>query len=251
MSFTIQYRPLIFVTVQDGSSSKPLPVFSFVVGSRTRRLMQDHQLHFRSSSAGFAIYYCQNPEAPDPLLGRITSRVRLSFLISLATPDFFDRYEPTLTPESGPQLYLDNLTSGGSIQTAAGSTLSAGDLVQVEDAMQLVPRVFSKAADVSGASPPTKFVVRKKFNPGVVVLEARIMAAAGSSYGTGTIDLSGEPEGPYILETDPSSGSPRTIYADDHLVRQPTLGLVDLYWETAQTTAPAEGVEYVVGFQKR
>jgi hypothetical protein len=250
MSFILQHRPLFSVSVQDSASSDTLPAFSFAPGSRTRRLLDDHQLVFRPLDTGFAVYYRLNPQAANPLMGPIRSRVRLSFLVRLTESGFFERYEPSLTPDTGPQFYLDNLTSGGAIQPATTPELSAGSVVQKDDAMKLVPQIFTATADVSGAAPPSKFVVRDKFNPATVVLQVPI-TAGGSDAAQSKIDLSDEPAGPYLLETDAAGASRKTIYADDGVVGSQAIGLVDLYWETAQDTVPMGGVEYIARFRKR
>ena len=192
-----------------------------------------------------------NPQATDPLLGRISQRVRFSFCLFLSEPDIFQRYEPDLTSDTGPQLYLDNLTPAGAIQPASTQTLTGGAVAQAGDAMKVYPHIFSATADLSGGAPPTKFTVRDKFNPATVVLEVSINASAGVDQAVTKIDMSGHPSGPYTLETDAAGSVPKTIYLDDELAGAQILGLLDIYWETAQDGAPAGGVPYFIRLQKR
>jgi hypothetical protein len=248
MSFVLQYRRLFTVSVQDEAGAA-IPGFAFVPASRTLALLANHQLTFRSRAAGFEVFYRVNPLAADPLVGRIGHRIRLTFPFALTEPGFFERYEPDLTPASGPQLYLDNLTPAGAIQPPATTTLTTGPVAQVADAMKVYPRRFLATADLGGGGAPTKFTVRGKFAPGDVILEAPVVAAAGAGQAAVRIDLSGHPAGPYTLGTDAAGATPRTIYVDDDLAGAPLLGLVDVHWETAQDSAPAAA--YVIRFRKR
>jgi hypothetical protein len=95
--------------------------------------------------------------------------------------------------------------------------------------------------------------VRDKFAPAATrpLLEVPIVAASGAARGGARIDLSAHPPGPYTLETDAPGAAPRTVYVDDDLAGGTFLGLVDVHWATAQNTAPAGGVPYVIPFRKR
>jgi hypothetical protein len=249
MSFVLKYLRFFKVSVLESGSDLALKDFAFAPAPATRQQLDDHRLVYRAREGGFEVYYQMNPMAADQLLGRITSRVRYSFSLSLASPGFFNRYKPDLTGVTGPQLYLDNLTAAGSLQAVAKDTLSVGDFVAADDAMKLYPPVFVVSADLSGASPPTKFIVRNKFEPADVVLEVPISASDGLA--SVAIDLSDHPAGPYTLETDAADSQPRTIYADSELAGAPVLGLVDIYWKTPQNTVPAGGLAYAIRFQKR
>jgi hypothetical protein len=249
MSFMVQYRRLFSVSAQDEAGAA-LAAFSFAPAVRTLGLLSNHQLTFRPRPTGFEIFYRTNPQAVDPLVGRIGGRIRLTFPFTLTETDFFERFQPDLTPASGPQLYLDNLTPAGVIQAAATLTLSTGAVAQTADAMKVYPRRFLATAELGGAGPPTKFTVRGKFTPGDVILEVPMVAAAGAGQAAVRIDLSGRPAGPYTLGTDAAGATPRTIYVDDDLAGVPMLGLVDVHWETAQGSPPT-GAAYVIRFRKR
>lgn len=251
MSFILQFRRLFSVFVREESSGVLLTGFSFAPSEQSRRLLAKHQLLFRARPGGCEVYYRLNPRAADPLLGRISSRVRFTFCLEPGEPTFFARYEPDLDAETGPQLYLDNLTAAGAIQPPTEQSLSAGTVVQRADAVKVVPQLFFAPAPVGGAGAPTRFIVRDKFNPATVVLEAPISAGPGVTQTLTPIDLSGHPPGPYTLETDAAGAAARTIYADDTLAGVKTLGLMDLYWETAQDSVPPAGIAYLIRFRQR
>jgi hypothetical protein len=251
VSFVLQYRRLVGVSVQDEAGTA-LPGFTFAPASRTRRLLADHQLTFRPRPAGFEVFYRVNPRSADPLMGRIGRRIRLTFPFALGEADFFARYEPDLSAGTGPQLYLDNLTAAGAIQPAAVAALSAGDVAAPADAMKVHPRTFLATTE-AGPGAATRFRVRDRFAPATAapLLEVPIVTAAGAARTAARIDLSARPPGPYTLETDAPGTARRTIYVDDELAGAPMAGLIDLHWETAQDTAPAAGVPYVIRFRKR
>jgi hypothetical protein len=251
MSFILSYHRLFKVSLLEDGANRPLPGFAAASTPRTQTLLQNHRLIFKAREAGFELYYQMNPLAADPLLGRITGRERFSFGLFQSDPGFFNRYEPELTQNSGPQLYLDNLTASGQIQAPTRAALSAGNVVQRDDAMKLYPAVFLASVDLSSRSPPTKFTVRDKFDATRVVLETPINGGGGGNQAAVKIDLSDQPAGPYMLETDAPGSSPRTIYVDNDLARARVLGVIDIYWETAQDTAPADGLAYEIRFRKR
>jgi hypothetical protein len=251
MSFTREYRPLFSVLAREEGTNLALAGFSFAPTSRCRRALRDHFLIFRPGESGFEVYYQRNPEAVDPLLGPITSRVQFGFQFAQAQTSFFDAYEPDLTADTGPQLYLDNLTAEGEIQPGTTSSLSAGTVVAPEDATKIYPPVFDLTMDLGGDAPPTTYTVRRKFDPTSVVLEVPIVAVTGADRAVTRVDLSGQPAGPYTLATDAEDSGARTIYVDGELAGAPILGLVDVAWETRQDSAPTGGVAYIAEFRRR
>ena len=247
MSFILQHLRLFQVTLEEHPAGPSLQSLSFAPTNETQSLLNDHQLIFRSRSDGFDVYYRTNPLASDPLLGRITRPVRFSFDLLLTESDFYKRYNPDLIRETGPQLYLDNLTPTGNIQ--AKMTLTSGDFVKSDDAMQAYPPVFFASADVSGGGAPTQYTVRDKFNPGNTVLQVPI--TGGPHQALTRIDLSDELPGPYTLETDAAGASPKTIYVRDLNAGSRIHGVLDIHWKAAQDTAPPGGVAHFIRFQKR
>jgi hypothetical protein len=251
MSFVLHYQRLFKISVTEGAGGPGLAGFTLAPTPRCRVLLDNHQLVFRGREAGGEVYYRLNPLAADPLLGRISTRVRFTFCLLQTDAAFFARYKPDLTKSTGPQLYLDNLTATGGIQPADRETLARGEVVQSVDAVKLYPAVFVATADLSGGEPPTLFRVLNKFNPDDVVLEAPIISGGNNGRGFAKIDLSGKPAGPYTLTTDAAEATPRTIYLDQELAGAPLLGLVDIYWETPQNAVAAGGQAFRIGFAKR
>ncbi len=252
MSFILEFRRLFKVSVRENGAGPPLPGFSFEPTPATQVGLADHQLLFRARDAGFEVFYRSNPLVTPALLGAISGPVRFSFAMRQSDPDFLKRYEPDLTPATGPQFYLDNLTAAGVIQPNTTDTLAAGAVVQAEDATRVYPPVFQVAADTSGPQAPTKFVVREKFNPGPSpVAEALIGVADGAAQGLAKIDLSKQATGAYTLKTDAPGAVAHTIYVDEELAEAGVFGVVNIHWQSAQDTAPAGGVPYVIRFRKR
>lgn len=252
MSFTLEFRRLFKVSVRENGAGPLLPGFSFEPMPATQGRLANHQLLFQARDAGFEVFYRSNPLVAPALLGRISGHVRFTFAVRQSDPDFLKRYEPDLTPATGPQFYLDNLTAAGLIQPNTTDTLAAGPVVQAVDASRVVPPVFQVAADISGPQAPTKFVVREKYNPGPSpVAEAPIEASGGAAQGLAKIDLSRQPTGPYTLKTDAPGAVATTIYVDEEAAEAGVFGVVDIHWQSAQDTAPAGGVSYVIRFRKR
>ena len=54
-----------------------------------------------------------------------------------------------------------------------------------------------------------------------------------------------------VNAVDLTGAAAQTIYIDDQLARERMLGIIDIYWETAQDTAPADGQVYRIQFRKR
>lgn len=247
MSFVLEYHRLFSVSVLEDGSGTRLPAFRFAPTSATSRVLADHQLRFKPRAAGFEVFYRSNPLAADPLLGRIGARVQMTFAAELMEADFFARYLPDLTDDTGPQLYLDNLTGSGNIQAASNQRLMVGSVVQTDDAIKVRPSIFTARADAGGGL--TRFVVRDKFDATTII--ADVPAVANGATASAKIDLSTGKPGPYTIETDAAGSSPRTIYVDEHLASRRIAGVVDVHWETPQNTAPADGQPYVIRFQKR
>ncbi len=250
MGFVLDYQVFFRVSVVDEGSGKSLPGVSFSPTSRCARLLSDHQLVFRPREAGFAVYSAANPQAADPLLGRITSLITFSFTAQLKDSSFFTRYAPDPAAMPGPHFYLDNLQASGVIQPAGGQSLAAGAFVDVADAARIYPQVFFAKTDLSAGPVPSKYLVKKFFNPAVTVKEVTI-DSGGATLASTRIDLSAQSGGPYLLDTDSLGSSPQTIYLDNELSSQGVLGVVDISWESPQDGVPAGGLNYLLRFKKQ
>lgn len=251
MSFVLETRRFFSIFAQDATSGALLPGFALKPSARTRKLITGYQLLFRVRPGGCELYYTLNPLAVDPLLARIQRRERFTFLLEQHEAAFFTRYQPDLTAETGPQLYLDNLTVAGAIQPPDRLLLTSGTVVQPADAAKIVPPVFIATTQMSDGGTPTRFVVRDKYQPAVVLLDVPIQAAAGVAQSSTRIDLSSRPPGPYTLQSDADGAVNRTMYVDGDLAGARVLGVVDIYWETAQTNAAEGGQAYVIRFRRR
>ncbi len=247
MSFVTTYKPLFDVAVEDEADGARLRGFTVTPTEACRRALADHQLVERNRESGVQVFYRTNPQAADPLLGRISARTRFTFALTNSAADLFAVYEPDLGPETGPQLYFDNLDAGGAIDSA--TTLTANGVVATDDAAKIHATVFQVRTDMSGADPPTELRINDKFD-GSLVKQVSLVAGGGDEVIT-QVDLSAFAPGVYTLETDAPGATSKTIFIDDTLARLAPLGVVDLYWETAQDTAPADGDSYVIRFRKR
>ncbi len=202
----------------------------------------------RPRPAGIQLFYRINPAAVDPLLGPIGNRLRFSFSLKQLLPDVFTRYEPDLTSETGPQLYLDNLTPAGNLQSK--DTLTTGTVLQADDAAQILPPIFPARADLNVAAPPSQFRVLDRFDATTTV-DAFPIDPSATGLASTKVDLSAEEPGPYTLSTDVGSPPPRTIYIDRDLARVRRLGVIDIHWETRQDSVPAGGLTYFIRLRKR
>ena len=251
MGFVLDYQPFFKVTVVEEGSARPLAGLSFGPTARCARLLRDHQLVFRARETGFAVYFATNPRSADPLMGQITRLARFGFAMRLKDSAFFTRYAPDPASLPAAQFYFDNLLGSGAIQPASQQHLSVEALVDTADTARILPHVFFATADLSGGSIPTKHLVKKKFAPSVTVREVTINTGSGGSLASTRIDLSGQPDGPYLLVTDASGSIPQTVYLDDALAGQGSLGIIDIFWQTPQDTVPMGGQNYTMTFKKQ
>ena len=248
MSLVRQYRPLFTVAVEDDASHARLTAISFAATQACRARLADHQMVFRPRPAGFQVFFQTNPEAADPLMGRIGTRTRFTFAMTLSQRDLLARYLPDLDPHTGAQLYLDNLTPSGNIQTK--DTLSVGTTVQQGDAARICPPVFAVPVDL--ADPPSVLRIRPKFEPASPPREITVDAPSDSGRALTRVDLSDLPPGPYALTDDDDADSARTIYIDGELAGRSVFGVVDLHRQTAQDdNVPDGGLAYFIRFARR
>jgi hypothetical protein len=251
MGFVLDYQLFFKVSVVEEGSGSPLKGFFFSPTSRCVRLLSDHQLIFRARETGFSVYFATNPRAADPLMGKITRLSQFGFAVRLKDSTFFNRYAPDPAAMPDAQFYFDNLLDSGDIQLASRQHLSAGAFINVDDAARIHPHVFFAKADLSGGTVPTKHLVKEKFDPSVTVKEVTIDTSSGASLASTRIDLSDQPSGPYLLDTDAVTHTPQTIYLDNALAAEGNLGIIDIFWETPQDTVPAGGLNYTMTFNKQ
>jgi len=249
MSFAIDYQPFFSVNVEEQNSGKTLTDMSVRPTATCQQLLTDRHMVFKARESGGQVFYQRNPLANEPLLGRITERIQFSFILSLKRTDFFDLYQPDFTTETGLHLYFDNLTVSGNVQTK--DPLTIGSLVQASDAIHICPSVFVETVDVSGETPPTSIVIKRIFDPPIAVPDVPIPSSTGTPQALTKIDLTSFPSGVYTVTTNQPEAKTRRFYIDDEIAKQPVVGIIDIFWEDSQETAPAEGVPYVIRFEKR
>jgi hypothetical protein len=250
VSFTIQARRLFTIQfVDEANENETLTGFRIRPIISTRQLLENHQLIFREQEGGCQVFYLSNPLAVEPLLGKITQRVRFSFLLIQTEQGFFDRYDPKLTTANGRLFYLDNRLPNGDLQPNTEKNLSTDAFVKVTDAMDNYPQIFYLPVDMSGGSPVT-VSIKDKFNLGNEVFNQTIQPF-GSDLTSVKIDLSTENPGLYELDVDLPGIDSKNIYIDDELAGIQAQGLVDIYWETPQDNVPPDtGVNYQIAFKK-
>ena len=111
--------------------------------------------------------------------------------------------------------------------------------------------MFDARLDLSGGGPAaTKFIIKDRFDPAVKILEVPITAIAGAKLASTKIDLAENPEGPYLMQTDPAGSAAQNIYIGNELARTRIFMLVDIHWESPQDSVPPGGVSYEIRFKQ-
>jgi hypothetical protein len=248
VSRIIAWRRFIELRFEDDSGNA-VEAFDARPTPGTRVRMARHRLLARARPNGLALFYRTNPERTPSLLGEIGSRVRLGFTLHLREADFFDRHRPDLTAATGAAIQLDNIDAGGAI-LPDGAILSAGPRVDVADAVEIGRRVHPVRLDLTLSSPNT-LDVRDPISA-AVVLSAPVLAATGAPAATVALDLPAAEGVLYRLAEVPAGPVNRRVYLDDAIAAAGASGVVDLYWETAQTVVPIPaGVVYRAVFERR
>lgn len=251
MSRILAWRRFLEVRFED-DNTQPLEAFAVRATADTRERLTRYRLIARPIPSGLAIYYRVFPDLLPTLRGPITSRVRFSFTMHLRDTDFFTRFEPDLVPATGANLQLDNLDEAGAI-LADGASLSIGATVSVADAVQIGRRALPLTVNLN-PSPPTHVralhpLTGAAFVPPVQALVEPLTGAA--SFST-TLQIP-ETADPLVRVVEvPAGPLDRRAYADDSVTVSGAIGVIDLYWETAQDTVPVTtGQVYRAVFERR
>ena len=248
MSRVIAWRRFIEVRFEDDSGA-PVEAFATRLTADTRRRLSSHRLMAKPRRDGVALFYRINPEASPALLGEITSRLRLSFTQHLREPDFFARHRPDLTAQTGSGFGLDNLDAAGAV-LPDGALLSAGATVAAADAAEIARRALPLRLDLA-ASSPTAVEARDPVSAAVVA-SAPVIAPVGAAAATVELDLTGTDGVLFRVAEVPPGPLDRRVYADDAVAAAGAAGVLDLYWDTAQTAVPDPGgVVYRAVFERR
>lgn len=247
MSFVLDYHPFVTVQMEEHGTGNDLAPFRFEPTARCRQVLRDHRLVFRPRGGGFQLFYQTDPRLSDPLLGPIRNRTRMSFLLHLGASDFWKNYGPDLAGETGAQLYLDNLTPTGNVQSK--DTLTGSTYVQDGDAARIVPPTLAVSSDLSVAPPPTEIRVKDAWAG--TVLRTVPLSTAGGDRAITRLDLTDMVPGPYVLQTDRPGAEETLIYVDRATAEAEALAVVDLHWEEAQDTVSSGGLSYFIRFRRR
>jgi hypothetical protein len=248
MSRVIAYRRFIEVRLEN-DGGQPVAAFDIRPTAATRQRLSLHRLLARPQRDGLALYYQTNPQSVPSLLGEIMARRRFSFTLHLREPDFFKRHHPDLTEATGAGLQLDNLDGAGAV-LPNGARLSAGPTVAAADAVDIGRRSFALVVDLTGSS-PTAVEAREPVTS-ALVKSAAVTALPGAAAASLALDLSASAEVLFRVAEVPPGPLDRRAYADDAVAAAGAAGVIDLYWETAQTAAPdPAGVVYRAVFQRR
>jgi hypothetical protein len=248
VSRIIAWRRFIELRLEDDSGNA-VEAFEARPTPETRTRMARHRLLARARPNGLALFYRINPERTPALLGEIEARVRLSFTLHLRDADFFVRYRPDLTAATGAAIQLDNVDVDGAI-LPDGALLSTGPSVDAADAVEIGRRVHPVRLDLTLSS-PNALEARDPISA-AVVLSAPVLAAASAPAATVVLDLTTADGVLYRLAEVPAGPVDRRLYLDDAVAAAGASGVIDLYWETAQTAVPAPaGAVYRAVFERR
>jgi len=184
----------------------------------------------------------------------------------ISEPGFFERYGLTKADESDtavyqPGLYFDNLAADGSILTTSPASLAAtgpapAETVTSADTYRIFPHTFSvyDAADAL----PSMYELTNQLHPSITQA-VPVAAGTGTDYLVTTINSHDMGEdylseaGPYLLQADTNPPPDRNLYLDNELGQNSTQGVIDIYWETNQTSIadPEAGQQYHITFKPK
>lgn len=261
MGFVIKYNRFFSVTLGEEGAGDIMEGFTFFPTRECQRMMDNHNLVFRSRSAGFEVFYSETPLIP------ITESVRFSFGFRIPDAGLFEKYglvreDETDTTVYQPGLYFDNLNPDGSIISGSPASIVAsgtdpGETVSSADTYRIYRQTF-KVYDEAGGTPPSSYELSHQYNTSLTQTNpVDPDPAAGSLVTTiNSIDLNGDyisESGPYLLEADVQPPPNRKVYLSEELGQKGAHGVVDIYWENPQDTVPdpEKGQEYNIIFKPK
>lgn len=258
MSRVLSWRRFMAVRLED-DGGQPLGAFDLRATGETKRRMARHRLLARPEPSGLALFYRLYPDRTPPVPGPIASRERFTLTLHLREKDFFNRHHPNLTIAEGANLHLDNLDGGGAI-LADGSVLSVGAAVAALDSVQIGRRRLPVTVGL-GPPPPTHVQAVDPLTGSPLIdprptppepVQVPVQASAGAAAFSAVLDIPPDMEPLIRVEEVPAGSLNRRAYADDQVAGSGAVGVIDLYWETAQETVPAPaGQVYRVVFARR
>ncbi|NAS14311.1 hypothetical protein [Poritiphilus flavus] len=245
MSFTLTYQRLFTVRVKEQTTDIAVRGLRFSPTQACNELLNRYQLVFKERDNGFDIYYKTFPEASVPIQAEITEKIRFSFGIEITDPAFITKYEPQTSEV--PQFYLDNLKTDGGI--SPGQNLTASTSLGTADLAFIKQQSFDQRTDLPTTNTPTEWRLKKKFTPQDVLQTIPIDPPTSPSMPLIYVRIN-DPieqesdyiadEGPYLLETDQASPAAATVYLSNSIKQSAANGVLDIYWNNSQSTAPAD-----------
>lgn len=245
MGFTITYQPLFTVRVQKDGSNEAVESLRFFPTNTCQQLLDRYQLIFKNRDGGFDVYYKSYPEASSPVPAPITQRIKFTFSIQIIDTSFITTYKPD-TMEV-PQYYFDNLTQQGNISMIKNLTASAK--MGSDDLAVLKQQSFTQRTQITNTNKPTEWNIKEKFGGQATLQSVPITIPTGPPTPVVFVPLN-DPirhesqyiaqEGPYILETDKNKPEPVTIYLSNAIKHSGVNGVLDIHWDSLQSTAPAD-----------
>jgi len=244
MGFTISYQRFFTVRVKEEGSRNPVRSLKFVPTNTCENLMKRYQLVFKPVDDGFDVYYKSLPEASKPIPAPIENNIKFAFGFKILDPSFTSKYEPNTA--TVPQFYLDNLQSNGSI--TSGTNLTASTSLDTGDLTFIKQQSFIQRTTLPLGDEPSEWRIKEKF--GTATLQT-IPVTIPTDPNMPSIEMKlNDPdlqkseylseEGPYILETDKPDPAPVTIYLNNWVKQNDFNGVLDLHWNSIQSSVPAD-----------
>ncbi|MDF1695251.1 MAG: hypothetical protein P1U56_05440 [Saprospiraceae bacterium] len=255
MGFNLTYNRFFSVRVKEHGTNKEIRDLRFAPNAECQEFMNKYKLVFRHNRDGFDVYYRSNALASVPITSPIEEKTRFTFSVKILNLGFYDLYKPDVLKL--PQFYLDNLTPSGNISNAAAGNLTSGTSFDVDDLGIIKPQSFRQQTDVSMGDPPTEWRIKKKFLPQDIIKTIPIENPDGLDYIEVRMNdplLSPDDylseSGVYSMETNKASFTETTLYLSNNLGGRSINGVLDIYWENSQATAPADtGKQYQIIFK--
>ena len=151
-----------------------------------------------------------------------------------------------------PHFYLDNLDNDGVIQGSL--SLTEDPALSDKDIARIRPQTFVLATDMTVPPPPANWLLKNKFSPFETVQTTAINNPDNLDFVEVRINDVVQQGGQYIEEpgvfsfgTDALGASSHTVYLSNYLHGTGAQGVLDIYQDQAQDTAPADtGIEYEI-----
>ena len=252
MSFTVTYRKFFTVRVKEENTDLPLQFFRFNATSSTKALFENYHLVQQPRANGFDVFYKSYPKASTELLAVISEKVKFTFEIQVTDFTKFQEYEPTAAQL--PQFYLANLTTTGAI--TPGQNLTQAAELGMADLAKFKQQTFTVPTPLPSGNEPSEWRIKEKYGANNVLQTVPVNIPNNPPMPSVYITLN-DPvlhkaeylveEGPYLLETDKPTPKPVTIYLSNTITQSNSNGVLDIYWNSIQTDAPADtGKEYQI-----